>query len=280
MKKIKVAYPLIPNAGDLLNEYICRDIFGVHAESVKPVFAQLSGIGSGLSYFQYATKPFKKTIQKLSSLFTGDVHIWGTGFINHQSSEEELPFYRKETVFHAVRGRLSKERVENIIGKKLDIPVCDGGILTSELFVGKTINKKFPLGIIPHYREQNELVFDSLLKANPGAIIINLREDPMKVFELIGACEIVISSSLHGLIIADSFHIPNLHMPVSKVLAGDGFKFEDYYSCFGLQHEPFILEDGVLPNVSNVVERYRVTVDMVETKKAEMLQCFPQILRG
>jgi pyruvyltransferase len=281
MKTIRVAYPVIPNAGDLLNEYICRDLFGVRVKSAKPVLAQLSGIGSGLSYFQYATdKPFKSAIQKLSSYFTGDVHIWGTGFICHSFAEQEPAFYRKQTVFHAVRGQMSKERVEKILGRKLDIPVCDAGILTSELFAGKTIKKRFSLGIIPHFREQEEPVFAALLHAIPGAVVINLREDPMKVFEQIGSCEAVVSSSLHGLIIADSFHIPNLHMPVSKALRGDGFKFEDYYSGFGLPHEPFLLREGVLPRIQDVLDRYRVTAPMVEQKKQEMIQCFPKELIG
>lgn len=280
MKSIRVAYPLIPNAGDLLNEYICRDLFGVAAISSKPVVAQLSGIGSGLGYFQYASQPMKKLVQSLSNRLIGDVHIWGTGFICHPITECEPSFYRNQTIFHALRGKMSKNRVEKILGRELDIPVCDGGILTSELFKGKIISKKYKLGIIPHYREQREPVFEELMMANPGAIIINLREDPMKVFKQIGSCETIISSSLHGLIIADSFHIPNLHMPVSKTLAGDGFKFEDYYSGFDLPHDPFILKDDVLPKIQDIIDRYRITKSMIEQKKHEMCQSFPKTLLG
>lgn len=42
-------------------------------------------------------------------------------------------------------------------------------------------------------------------------------------------CEFVLSSSLHGIIFADSYGIPNAHMNVTKQVSGGSFKFHDYF---------------------------------------------------
>jgi hypothetical protein len=48
----------------------------------------------------------------------------------------------------------------------------------------------------------------------------------------------VISSSLHGLIVADSLGIPNVWLRLSPDVLGGDYKFKDYYSVFGLAPEP------------------------------------------
>jgi pyruvyltransferase len=48
-------------------------------------------------------------------------------------------------------------------------------------------------------------------------------------------CKIVLSSSLHGLVLADSFQIPNKRIVLSNNIIGGDFKFKDYYS--GIDNE-------------------------------------------
>lgn len=275
MKTVRLAYPLIPNAGDLLNEYICRDLFGVNVKSSYPLNASFSAIGSGLGSFQYSSNRNKRILQNLSRVICGDVHVWGTGFVRHPKEGNVPAFYRRNMIFHALRGNLTKACVEGIIGKKLDIPICDGGILTSMLFEGKKIEKRYQLGIIPHYREQDAPVFEELHKKIPQSTVINLREDPMGVYRKIAECELVISSSLHGLIISDSFHIPNLHLRVTNNLWGDGFKFMDYYSAFGIKQVPFVAAYSKLPEINDIIDSYHISNEVIERKKDEMYQSFP-----
>ena len=56
--------------------------------------------------------------------------MWTSGFIHEVERKES---FRKNLRFSALRGKVSKERVEKIIGKKLDIPLGDGGLLFSKL---------------------------------------------------------------------------------------------------------------------------------------------------
>lgn len=53
--------------------------------------------------------------------------------------------------------------------------------------------------------------------------------DPLfHIMDEIVKCEFVLSSSLHGIIFADSFGIPNAHMNVSTRVMGGSYKFDDY----------------------------------------------------
>lgn len=98
----------------------------------------------------------------------------------------------------------------------------------------------------------------------------------MSVYEQIGSCEYVLSSSLHGLIISDSFGIPNLHIKVTNNMRGDGFKFEDYYSGFGLTDKVFNLrETDIMPTINDIIDFYCIDRRQVEQKQEEMLACFP-----
>ena len=66
-------------------------------------------------------------------------------------------------------------------------------------------------------------------------------EPPNEVIDKICSCENIISSSLHGLVISDSYNIPNcLFVSRESMLAihhnQGAFKFKDYYSVFYQEH--------------------------------------------
>lgn len=267
----KIKYADIPNAGDLLNVNIMKQIFHIDVEHTRSaVEADIVGLGSCLASFQYQ-RPFRMALHEIVNKSVVH-HVWGTGFM-YEEKEKEPRFIHK-VVFHALRGELSKKRVEKITGKSLGaIPLCDGGILAAELF-DKRIEKKYELGIIPHFREQDEPLFQEMMKNSKRSVMINLRNDPLKVCEQIGSCDYILSSSLHGLIISDSFHIPNLYVKVSDKLAGDGFKFRDYYSGYGFDVNTVDVNISI-PTINNIIDNYRIEQTVVEQKKHEMYHCFP-----
>lgn len=275
--RYRVLYADIPNAGDQLNVYILKNLFGldiVHAESY--LIADIVGIGSGLGVYQYKSNIKGKIYQRM---FDKAVHhIWGTGFM-YEEKKHEHHFCSNKMVFHAVRGKLSKERVERLMGSKLgDIPLSDGGILTSELFE-KPVEKRYEIGIVPHFKEQKEPIFWEINEKIKGSHIIDLKGNPMEVYKEIGACEYVMSSSLHGLIIADSFGIPNLHICATDKLMGDGFKFRDYYSGYGLSDNSVNVYDHI-PTANEIIDKYDIDINVVAEKKKQMRNCFPLIQRG
>jgi pyruvyltransferase len=63
----------------------------------------------------------------------------------------------------------------------------------------------------------------------------------------ISKCRRVYSSSLHGLIVADSLGLPNVWIELSNKVIGDGFKFHDYNSSIDFTQYPVQVKPNMLP---------------------------------
>ena len=271
-QRLSVYYANVENMGDLLNKYIIKECFGY--ETVRHTFltGKLSGIGSGLGNFTLSDQWHIAMLERMAAVFFPEVYIWGTGFIEYKQTDS--PFYKRNVKICAVRGELSKRRVERLVGRKLDIPLGDAGLLASYLLKERPA-PKYDVGIIAHYKEQDCPEFSELLNRFDNSIGINVRDNPLTVVKQIAECRTIISSSLHGLIIADSFHIPNRHIVVSDRLLGDGFKFDDYYSAYGLPHKYTDLNRERIESLDAVAAQYQVPSTAVEEIKREMIACFP-----
>lgn len=271
----KIFYPIIPNMGDLLNKDMIEDVFNIEVEQASLKECDIIAIGSTLDHTMYSTDMIQRLKQRIAYFGSKKVHIWGTGFIR-DNPEKDTKFVYKDVEIHAVRGELSKKRVEKVLDKKLDIPTGDGGLLV-ERWVGYYPEKKHKVGIIPHFKEQEHPSVKKLLEGYEDTTLINLREDPKTVCEKIGECEYIISSSLHGMIVADSFHIPNIHITLNNGMFGDGNKFADYLSGFGVEHKPFDCEKGDIPSLQLVKDSYKISIEQVEKKKQQLFDAFPKL---
>jgi len=275
----KINYPTIPNMGDRLNKVMLEDLFGITVIQASFFNSNMSAIGSSLEAILWSASTKIRLIQCAKYPFASkDHYVWGTGFLSSGAhSERSLIF--KNTHFNALRGELSKKRIENIIGKKLDVPTGDGGLL-AERWLGCDAKKKYSIGIIPHFREQDHSLINSIAGSYKGSIIIDITDEPRSVVSRISECNAVLSSSLHGLIVSDSFHIPNMHMILYKYgerVSGDGFKFSDYYSSYGIEDSPVFIEDGKWPSVDDIVNKYVIDAKMVQKKKEQLYGCFPRL---
>lgn len=152
-------------------------------------------------------------------------HIVGCGFQN-----DNRPSNTDGTTYLAVRGKLSKKRLEDV-GIKLsnNIKFVDPGLLVSKMYDFGEVTKKYKIGIIPHYVDEKHIKE----KYNDKYKIISMKtSDIQKVCREIKECEIILSSSLHGIIFSHSLGVPAYHIELSKLQQGDNFKFKDYYSCY------------------------------------------------
>ena len=113
------------------------------------------------------------------------------------------------------------------------------------------------------------------MKQYPGSKFINVKDDPLQVVKEIAKCRYVLSSSLHGLIVADSFHIPNMYLVFGDRLLGDGYKFDDYYSAYGITQKPRDLRTEAMPELSEIEKEYQILPELVEEKKRQMRGAFP-----
>lgn len=258
---MKVCFADIGNMGDQLNRLVLDRIFGYEVEAVAPEEAEVFGIGSHLSL-----------LAKVDPARKPPVSVWGTGFISKLSTTARIPTTGID--YRAVRGELSRRVLEGKLGRPLDVPTGDPGLLASRLFT-ESVPKAHHLGIIPHFRERDDPQFRELARLSDDSVVIDLTGDPLSVIREIASCEQVISSSLHGLIVADSFGIPSLHVKVTDQVNGDGFKFADYYSAFGVDHYPYDLNEKPLTSLSVIQDRTVVTPEAVRTKCRQLQSAFP-----
>lgn len=276
MDTVKICYSIRDNVGDAINPLIVERVLGYNPVHADVYHCEISGIGSGLGRFFYNPDlyTYRGRIKReiFRYLYSEPVVLWSSGFISTPKGNEKKT--RKNIIPAAVRGELSLNHVRKILNHDCkECVVGDAGILASEL-IEKTISKKYKLGIIPHDNERGHEIYKYIQEKNDNSIIIDVRGDVFERIRLIAQCECIISSSLHGLIIADGLHIPNRQAILTDKLAGDGFKFADYYSSYGLQVNPIDLNNNVNFSLYDIYDSYLLTEHKIEEKKKALSKAF------
>ena len=113
-------------------------------------------------------------------------------------------------------------------------------------------------GLVPHYVDRDHPVVAAA--AARGITIVDPFLPPREFIAAVAAAELVASSSLHGMIVADALGIPNAWVELSDGVLGRGYKFRDHLALFGMHEpEPLQLTDVdqlVGPELAAVRERY------------------------
>jgi pyruvyltransferase len=152
--------------------------------------------------------------------------VCGSGMISPTAFPKFKPNELKEIVM--VRGPLTYNSLVNK-GYKVKKLYGDPGLLFSDIYKSKSI-KKYNIGIIPHFIDKQNMNVKKLISS--GCKFIDVQQaqgNEEKFLDEINECNIIFSSSLHGIIIGDSYSIPSFHIKFSDKLSGGSFKFEDYY---------------------------------------------------
>lgn len=184
--------------------------------------------------------------------------IVGSGLIEDQS--HPLPHAK----IAAVRGELTRHR----IGAPVATALGDPGLLVSALATRRP-RPTCRLGIVPHFADADDARVAIWARAHAGeVVIIDVTRDPIDVLEAIAGCEYVLSSSLHGLIAADSLGIPNGWVALSRRVRGGDFKFCDYYSALGTEAEPLQVSGD--ESVANLISLTRCPPSTVESAKLRL----------
>ena len=89
--------------------------------------------------------------------------------------------------------------------------------------------KRHDLGVVVHYAHEGDPQLAALIAAPPaGVTVIGVRRAPLAVARDIARCRAILTTSLHGLIMADAFGIPALWVRAQPALFGGDFKFHDH----------------------------------------------------
>lgn len=231
------------NFGDDLSPYIISKLSGEKVVLRKPFSLSRFSLDF-LRFFKkllfkglvdwslLAYSPFNKVIISIGSILeesTSNSIVWGSGL-----GSKDIKIKGGE--FLAVRGPLSQKRLSEL-GFKVPEVIGDPAILLPLIYPRKNaiIKKRFKVGIIPHKIDYVDIV-SALQKLNLEDFLVIDLVDPNleKVMDDFLSCDMILSSSLHGLIVSHSYNIPAVWFEKSP-LAGDGSKFVDYFSSVGIK---------------------------------------------
>jgi len=273
-EEIGLYYYKCANAGDMLNEILIDRLFHIRTKEENFGKSDMIAVGSVMERIVRGV-PATEYIKKVQSVAdkTRTLHVWGTGFIRAYEDFSDMEFIRPVHIC-AVRGELTKKAIEKITGQPLSCVTADPGIL-APLLLKQLPEKKYTLGIIPHVIEREAEAYKSISERQPGSAVIDLTAHPVDVLNKIAACETVISTSLHGLIFADALGIPSRWCELTDKILGNGFKYRDYYSAFGIEETAFDLKGGEFPTPEEIKQNYKVKIKDVKKKQKELIQCFP-----
>ncbi|TYR36533.1 polysaccharide pyruvyl transferase family protein [Sphingobacterium phlebotomi] len=155
--------------------------------------------------------------------------VWGAGFIGDKFKTED---FVKPSQVLAVRGPLSRAVYQ---ANGIDCPVCYGDpALLLPLIYNPIIEPVYEYGIIPHYVDWDAKWVDQY-RSEKNMLVINIMiGDNHELFvKQLKSCRKIVTSSLHGLILAQAYGIPVCAVKLSDSVAGGEFKFADYLLSVG-----------------------------------------------
>ncbi len=237
--RIPLAYCDIPNWGDALNPVLVQLLSGCKTQHLEAFFHnRYLAIGS--------------ILQGANSR----AQVWGSGFIDERSMVIEPPL-----VIHAVRGPLSRSALLSA-GIKCPEVYGDPAILLPR-FLNPPVIQRYEIGIIPHYSDKGHPWVEQH-RHDSQVLIIDIESSIGNFVKAVKSCKMILSSSLHGLICADSYAVPNVWIKLSDMLIGGDFKFRDYQLSIGAgEPHPFnVRMDSSLKEVSSYAELHELKIDL------------------
>ncbi|MDD7986894.1 polysaccharide pyruvyl transferase family protein [Lentisphaera marina] len=195
----------VGNWGDDLNPILCELISGKKCRYASGEQSnKFMAIGSILSHADNRTE------------------VWGSGFISSCAK-----YISRPQKVHAVRGPLTRKRLIELGYSDVPEIYGDPALLLAK-FAPDPPKKKYKLGIIPHYADKRHPLIEKY-KGDSACKVIDVSLPIWDFLSTLRECDSIISSSLHGLICADTFKIPNAWVEFSNKVTGNGFKFSDYF---------------------------------------------------
>ncbi|MFT7447544.1 polysaccharide pyruvyl transferase family protein [Sulfitobacter sp.] len=247
----------VPNFGDAISPVVLAHVSGrkvVHAGVNK---ADIWGIGSLLQVVKRAY-----TAQK-------DLRptVWGTGLLHAVNGTQ----FTKHVNIALVRGPITAALLDLEMSR-----FGDPGLLISDVWPQeRTLNGN--IGIVPHHSRMDDPVLAALLDSDAKYQLINPRDPAQDVCAAIAACDHVFASSLHGLIVADAYGVPNTWL---APMGQSRLKYLDYAAAVGrAMPSPIMIEDIPMIDLPkpDAALSYQAGIDAC---KDAVYASFPKALRA
>ena len=176
----------------------------------------------------------KYAIMTVGSIVTGmyrpGMSIWGSGLIAPlQGSTVERLRKCQPKAIHALRGELTQTSISRELNWDVPTTLGDPALVLPLLFKPTEVPKEHAeTSVIPHYIHRDIIANNPRIR---DSNIIDVRKPPEIVVSQIAQSKAVISTSLHGLIVAQAYGVPWVWLNITdKQLVGNEYKFEDFFT--------------------------------------------------
>lgn len=234
--EIKLQGKTKENYGDLLGKYLVEKISGKEVVWTKPTKFSLKDLFS----------PIYVTIGSILTNVNHKCIVWGSGIVS-----KAYPV--KKAKFLAVRGPQTRK---HLINQGFEVPEIygDPALLLPKHYNPK-VEKQYNIGVVPHYRDFNRV--KDFYKNESDILLIDLMtndvEDTTNAFL---KCERIVSSSLHGVIIAHAYGIPAIWQKFSDNVFGDDIKYQDYFESVQIpSYKPEVIDTKI--TINNIEELFK-----------------------
>lgn len=198
------------NFGDLLSPWLIEQMTSMPTEFADPKAPHYLTVGSVLG------RATDKSV------------VWGAGSFGTEASKKLAPAAQ----YNAVRGPLTRQKLKNA---KISCPPIYGDpALLAPLYYYPDVRITHQIGVVVRWSESEW----KNAKIDDRVKLINLHTSDVEgtIREFL-SCRRIISSSLHGLIIADAYGIPNAWRQ-SETGRGGVFKYYDYFASVNKYRNP------------------------------------------
>ena len=216
-KSLKLNWHKSSNFGDQLNPYLVKKMWGFDSFKIKEGYKE----------------PHVMMIGSILNEANSQTLVLGSGFVG------ENRFFEGAPKIITVRGKKTLQMVKDVGIETSEVGLGDPAILMPDYFTPNPGFNKYDIGIIPHIVDME--LAEQIFGRKRGSRIIDLRlvgetfQEIESIINQICSCRCIISSSLHGLIIAHTYGIPGIWCEFSDMVIGGGFKFKDYMSAHGVE---------------------------------------------
>jgi pyruvyltransferase len=254
-----------PNFGDLLSPYLVEKITGrsVVSTPLRP------GHSRNYDFLKLSrTKSSYLIIGSIISRANEKSVVWGSGAFG----TEVKASLNKRATYLAVRGPLTRNLLR-IYGIQCPAVYGDPALLLPLVFNPK-VSKRYKIGIILRWAETswNDTPTDEDVKK----IYLGTENIEDTIIEIL-SCERILSSSLHGIILADAYGIPSAWLS-SDTPKGLEFKFYDYFlSVAKLQSPQSVNFEVSRLNWKALSQKIKFNSQLIEFDARSLLDVCPLI---
>ena len=199
------------NFGDLLGPWLVECFTG------RPTF-NVRGRRDG---------PALATVGSIVAMFDRPgLHVWGSGLMAPLDVETVARLRRfPPRTIHAVRGWRTYRELTVKLGWATPKIYGDPALLLPRFYEPTALPER-RIAVCPHFAHR------SLFEIGDVAVdVIDVAEDARSVVDRIAGARVCVSSSLHGIIVAQAYGVPWVWLGIQgRKLGGTNFKFEDFFT--------------------------------------------------